>query len=61
LYFLFQQTTDGETYFLWPKKDDTDKVHPTAVFYGPLELIGIGDPFQVRNLQAITLKFKDTR
>ena len=56
---IFQQSVDGETYFRWPKKDDIDNVHPVAVFCGPVELIDIGDPFQVQSLQAITQKFKD--
>ena len=41
------------------KSDDKDQVHPMAIFYGPVELIGVG-PFQVQDISALTAKFKET-
>ena len=40
--------------FRWPIKDDTDDVHPLAIFLGPLDLIGV-DPLVVPVLKVIKL------
>jgi len=47
----------GAQRFGWPIRDDVDTIHPSQVFYGPIQLHG-NCPFEVCNLKEIEMVFK---
>lgn len=55
--FLHQQSTDGILHFLWPERDDVDKVHSSCIFWGPVFLEGCLD-FTVQNIEDIEAVFR---
>ena len=55
--FLHQQSTDGILHFLWPERDDIDKVHLSNIFYGPVFLEGCLD-FTIQNIDEIEAAFQ---
>ena len=47
----------GATTYDWPRRDDTDSVHLSCIFFGPLELTGYG-PFHIVQQAAVEKAFR---
>ena len=57
--FLRHLFRDGAPVFNWPKTDDIDKVHESAIFYGPISLMGSVKDFEVVEFNTIDSAFKN--
>ena len=50
--FLHSSQSGGAKVFDWPRRDDKDRVHSSCVFYGPVNIMGVG-PFAVSQLREV--------
>jgi len=55
--FLHQTSKCGEHNFNWPKSDDSEEVHESVIFFGPITLDGFSVDFKVQNISAIQSAF----
>lgn len=55
--FLHQTSVDGKPVFNWPRVDDIDTVHTSAIFFGPISIEGFLKDFKIPLYKDIEAAF----